>query len=463
MDVSILRYLDSESIRALTAVEMGMKNHESVPVGLIASIANFKRGGTHKVVRELSKHRLVAYEKAKSHTGYRLTNRGYDYLALRVLTQRDTVYAVGNQIGVGKESDIYLVTDEERDQYVLKVHRLGRTSFRQLKNKRDYHAKRNTMSWIYLSRISATKEFAFMNVLYDNDFPVPKPIDCNRHCVVMELIDGYPLHQVYEIADVEKVYNELMNLIIKLANNGLIHGDFNQFNLIIGDDEKITLIDFPQMMSISHKNAKFYFDRDVQCVKDFFFKRFAFESEEVPDFEKDVKRIAFLDKKLSASGYRNYVKEDCQDEDESDIEFFEDEGSCSEGKSSEGEDDCSEDDELESKKVVEENCSVDKKVEKLSKELENKCQVSDSECKKSDKCEDQSGSEKCEEESSDDESVTVKSKKEEQMKKWVRKALTKEQKLKRKRRLMKGEAALQTRSRREMRFDINASLNMGGM
>jgi len=36
-----------------------------------------------------------------------------------------------------------------------------------------------------------------------------------------------------------------MNLIIRLAENGLIHGDFNEFNLMINDEEIITLIDFP--------------------------------------------------------------------------------------------------------------------------------------------------------------------------------------------------------------------------
>jgi RIO-like serine/threonine protein kinase len=36
--------------------------------------------------------------------GYRLTYGGYDYLAMRALSKRDSLYSVGNQIGVGKES-----------------------------------------------------------------------------------------------------------------------------------------------------------------------------------------------------------------------------------------------------------------------------------------------------------------------------------------------------------------------
>ena len=43
---------------------MGMKNHELVPTPLVASIADLKHGGSHKILRELSKHKLVCYEKS---------------------------------------------------------------------------------------------------------------------------------------------------------------------------------------------------------------------------------------------------------------------------------------------------------------------------------------------------------------------------------------------------------------
>lgn len=126
--------------------------------------------------------------------GYRLAYGGYDYLALKTFVSRNSVVSVGNQIGVGKESDIYFVADEEGKELVLKIQRLGRTSFRNIKNKRDYLQHRHTSSWMYMSKLAATKEFAFMKVLHEYGFPVPKPIDHNRHCVVMEWIDGTPLY-----------------------------------------------------------------------------------------------------------------------------------------------------------------------------------------------------------------------------------------------------------------------------
>ena len=78
------------------------------------------------------------------------------------MSSKGTVFSVGNMIGVGKESDVYVVSNEEDEQLAMKLHRLGRTSFRQIKNKRDYHGKKRHVSWLYLSRLAAVKEFAFM-------------------------------------------------------------------------------------------------------------------------------------------------------------------------------------------------------------------------------------------------------------------------------------------------------------
>lgn len=165
-----------------------------------------------KILKELVRHKLVCYEHSKHCEGYRLTFLGYDYLALKAFANRKTIQSVGNQIGVGKESDVYIVADESGQQLCLKLHRfsfilnlnerldkemlffrLGRASFRKLKEKRDYLRHRHSTSWVYLSRLAAVKEFAYMKALHDCGFPVPTPIDWNRNCVVMELHSGYPL------------------------------------------------------------------------------------------------------------------------------------------------------------------------------------------------------------------------------------------------------------------------------
>uniref|UniRef100_A0A2P2LQY5 non-specific serine/threonine protein kinase n=1 Tax=Rhizophora mucronata TaxID=61149 RepID=A0A2P2LQY5_RHIMU len=215
----------------------------------------------------------------------------------------------------------------------MKLHRLGRTSFRAVKSKRDYLRHRNSYNWLYLSRLAALKEFAFMKALDEHGFPVPKAVDCNRHCVIMSLVQGYPLVQVKQLQNPETVFDTVIGLIVRLAEHGLIHCDFNEFNIMIDDDEKVTMIDFPQMVSVSHQNAQMYFDRDIECVFKFFSKRSNLSFQEHinddgseadtdengrPAFSSISKSAGFLDKELTASGFTR--------KDQDDIEKFIEDG-----------------------------------------------------------------------------------------------------------------------------------------
>ncbi|XP_004307023.1 PREDICTED: serine/threonine-protein kinase rio2-like [Fragaria vesca subsp. vesca] len=318
LDVDVLRYLTKEDFRVLTAVEMGMRNHEIVPAELIERIAALKHGGTYKVMKNLLKHKLLHHDASK-YDGFRLTYLGYDFLAIKTLVNRGVFSAVGRQLGVGKESDIFEVATEDGTVMAMKLHRLGRTSFRAVKSKRDYLKHRSSFNWLYLSRLAALREFSFMKALEEHGFPVPNAVDCNRHCVIMSLVPGYPLVQVKQLENPEIVFNTIIGIVVRLAEHGLIHCDFNEFNIMIDDDEKVTMIDFPQMVSVSHRNAQMYFDRDVECVFKFFSKRFNMSFHECtadidgtavdtddsgrPSFTSIAKDTGFLDKELSASGF----------------------------------------------------------------------------------------------------------------------------------------------------------------
>lgn len=140
----------------------------------------------------------------------------------------------------------------------------------------------------------------------------------------MSLITGPTLCHVNELVDPALLYDKLMKLIVRLGSYGLIHGDFNEFNImlmeVISDhhslskdwtikDESPVLIDFPQMVSMDHPNARFYFDRDVQCVRTFFQRRFKFDATEWPRFE-EVERRHNLDVELEASGFTRQMRRD---------------------------------------------------------------------------------------------------------------------------------------------------------
>lgn len=243
-----------------------------------------------------------------------MTYLGNDYLGLKAFNKRDTVYSVGSQIGVGKESDIYLVANKDGTNNVLKIHRLGRISFRTVKNNRDYLKKNQSASWIFLSRLAAQKEFLFMKVLHEAGFEVPVPIDNSRHMIVMSLVNGFPMRQLTEHKEAGRLYKTLMNFIIRLGCAGLIHCDFNEFNIMICEDydpnvdppeKEAIIIDFPQCVSISHPDAKRYFDRDVDSIRSFFDKKLGYVPTDgwYPQWERDVTRQNTLDALVEASGY----------------------------------------------------------------------------------------------------------------------------------------------------------------
>jgi RIO kinase 2 len=376
LDLSSLKYLTQDDFRVLTAIEMGMRNHEIVPVTLIDAISKLKKGSVFKVIANLLKHKLIEHSNLK-YDGYSLNYIGYDYLAINTLMKRGILVKIGQKIGVGKESDVFVcyvnpknidssdenhVTDEEynrikneiianNDEHsehsddslenpdineeeehpdiifnkfeqelqlldtkcviaVLKLARLGRTSFRAVKSKRDYVKGKSHYNWLYLSRISAINEFKFMKGLFQCDFPVPKPYGHNRHAILMEFIPSYPLCRIEDLGNKEKAFNDLLSLILKFAQHGLIHGDFNEFNILVSfKNQKMFIIDFPQMVSIAHEDALKFFLRDIHCINKFFYKKFGLKFEETLGekeyYELMEHRIGYLDIKLQAYGYQN--------------------------------------------------------------------------------------------------------------------------------------------------------------
>lgn len=131
-----------------------------------------------------------------------------------------------------------------------------------------------------------------------------------------------------EVEDVETLYNDLMDLVVRLGNAGVIHGDFNEFNIMVTEDAKPILIDFPQMVSTSHVNARMFFERDVNGIREYFRRRFGYESAGFPLFDELI-RDDSLDVEVSCSGFtkemekellQEYGMESPSDEEEEDDE-----------------------------------------------------------------------------------------------------------------------------------------------
>lgn len=384
LDIKAFHYLTNDDWRVLTAVESGSRNHEVVPTSLITQLSGLRTGSNsvNKCISTLAKASLIAKVKNAKYDGYRLAYGGLDYLALHSHTRSGAVVHMGNAMGVGKESDIRLVTTPNPlsrldgniaatpVQAILKIHRLGRTSFRSASNNRAYQGNRAHCTWQQLSRLSAQKEYTAMRSLYHAGFRVPTPVAQNRHTVVMSLIPGIPLRQVPLSAfgsnrkrraeRIAALYGECLELALSLAEVGVIHGDLNEFNILVenvpepededeeeqatyeepdaelkeplaevietsedenDEDEKPLiphLIDFPQITSLSHPNADDYFDRDILGIKAFFRKRYHFESEEAdPTLADATARLESskkprLDVEIGAAGFNKRLAKELE-------------------------------------------------------------------------------------------------------------------------------------------------------
>lgn len=77
-----------------------------------------------------------------------------------------------------------------------------------------------------------------MRALHEHNFPTPTPLDSNRHCVVMSLVKGLPLSQIRILPNPKEVALEMFELVVRFAHYGLVHGDFNEFNVMINIDNK---------------------------------------------------------------------------------------------------------------------------------------------------------------------------------------------------------------------------------
>ena len=278
VDVAVraFRELEPEDLQLLQAIEQQMKNYEYAPTDAIQKQVELPPSEIEYRLPHLMKKGLVQGKKGQ-YMGYSLTTSGHDSLAINALVKADVIEAFGRPLGVGKESDVYDALMPDGRQVALKFHRIGRTSFKKTKLKRNYTVKYSyTPDWHQQSGIAARKEYNALKRLYPKGVAVPEPIRQTRHVLVMSMIEGAELYHHPELANPQATYNEILQNIRRAYQEvDMIHGDLSPYNIILQPNQHILIIDWPQNVSTKHPNAKELLERDLQNVLTFFQRKHA--------------------------------------------------------------------------------------------------------------------------------------------------------------------------------------------
>ncbi len=266
-----LAQLHPDDFKVLYAIEKRLKTHEFVPIELIEKDTKLPLHRLERSLYHLNKLKLIR-RMSTSVLGYRLTILAYDVLAIHSLMKRGILVALGEKIGVGKESDVYLGIGPGGVKLAVKFHRVGRQSFRHIVRHRTYKEEEN---WLLQSRLSAAREFTALKELFPRGAKVPEPVAKSRHVVVTKLIEGaVELYRKPEIEDPVKALIDVLETIeIAYKEVGIVHGDLSEYNIIvIPETSEAYVIDWPQYVEKEHPSAPQLLRRDVEYVVRFFKK-----------------------------------------------------------------------------------------------------------------------------------------------------------------------------------------------
>ncbi len=269
----ILPEIQPEEIQVLQALEDTGHRFEYVPLEEVKKRITIDAEDVMFLLGQLNKKGLVK-RKRERYLGYRISQTGYDALALYDLAQKDVILSLGQPYGVGKEANVYRALDAQNTEVAVKFLRWGRTSFRRVRRLRTLKDG-PLYSWMDFSKRAAKREFTALRILDKIGGQVPNPKAVNRHVIVMSKMSGELLLHALEFKKPQEVLEQIIQQVqLAYQKAELIHGDLSEYNVFVDENEQITLFDWPQWQPLTHPNALWLLKRDITNIIKFFRRRF---------------------------------------------------------------------------------------------------------------------------------------------------------------------------------------------
>lgn len=280
---SQIKEMDIKELRVLRVLAMLITRYNLVPLDVLRVKSKIDEKELGYILKRLHKMKLIR----KGELGIRVLSSGLDALALRALVKRGILESLGPPIAIGKESDIYEGLSPGGETLALKFFRIGRTSFRGIKRKREY-IKHNIHEWHLVNILSAKKEYRVLKKLHERGCPVPEPLDVAYHVLVMKEYMAIPLYKIKELQDPEKILRKVLRAIKEcVIEGGYVNGDLSEFNVLLDEQERALIIDWPQAVKVGASSYKARLERDVMNITNYFRRKFGVDVK-VKDFLKEV-------------------------------------------------------------------------------------------------------------------------------------------------------------------------------
>jgi len=264
--------LNKSDFKILKVFASSLKTRQFLNLSTLSQYSNLNQRLVEHHLERLVKSGLVG----KSNIGFTLLVTGLDIYVLKILSNRNTITSIGPQIGIGKEAEIYLAHDSQEKDKILKMFRLGRSSFKQIKRKRDIST--STSSWLLLNIQTAKREYDILNYLRQSSTSFPTPLYRSFHCIVMEPFYGSRLADAESLDDPQSVLEKIISNVKIAYQNGYINGDLNEYNIMVNNDN-IFILDWPQAIKVDTINANVVLLRDVKNILKFFSKKYKIETD----------------------------------------------------------------------------------------------------------------------------------------------------------------------------------------
>jgi RIO kinase 2 len=264
--------LNKSDFKILKVFASSLKTRQFLNLSTLSQYSNLNQRLVEHHLKRLVKSGLVG----KSNIGFTLLVTGLDIYVLKILSNRNTITSIGPQIGIGKEAEIYLAHDSQEKDKILKMFRLGRSSFKQIKRKRDIST--STSNWLLLNIQTAKREYDILNYLRQSSTSFPTPLYRSFHCIVMEPFYGSRLADAESLDDPQSVLEKIISNVKIAYQSGYINGDLNEYNIMVNNDN-IFILDWPQAIKVDTINANVVLLRDVTNILKFFSKKYKIETD----------------------------------------------------------------------------------------------------------------------------------------------------------------------------------------